>query len=77
MTAVIKILVQWAIKNMNMHNISVVTHEGNIGSRRVFEKNGFFFVKFVKDAVTIPEAKGGGMRSYEIFSWQKPAQTSD
>lgn len=77
MTAVIRVLVEWAAENMNAHKISVVTHEENIGSRRVFEKNGFVFQKLVKDAVTIQESKGGGKRSYYTLSWEKQVQTAD
>ena len=36
MTAAVKLLVEWASKNMNVTHISALTHEGNIGSFMVF-----------------------------------------
>lgn len=42
MTAVLRALMEaWVVPQMNVHTIRLCVLEGNIGSIRVFEKNGF------------------------------------
>lgn len=71
MSAAIKLLVQWAAKNMNVTRINALIHEGNVGSFRVFEKNGFAYQQTVKDALTMPDNKGGAKRSYQVLTWKR------
>ncbi|KAI0756869.1 acyl-CoA N-acyltransferase [Daedaleopsis nitida] len=48
MSAVVRTLLEkWAIPRMGVRQVRVETFEENLGSRRVFEKNGFVFEKTV------------------------------
>ncbi|KAI1926050.1 hypothetical protein LOZ12_000523 [Ophidiomyces ophidiicola] len=69
MTACIKTLINWATINMNVHHIRVFVGVGNVGSRRVFEKNDFTYIETIKDAYELPEIKGGGSMSLEVLDW--------
>ncbi|KDQ63162.1 hypothetical protein JAAARDRAFT_29166 [Jaapia argillacea MUCL 33604] len=62
MTAAVRTIIQdWAIPRMNVHRIRVSTCKGNIGSVRVFEKNGFRLIETKEDFLTITaEGREGG-----------------
>ena len=60
MTAVIKTLIEtWAKPRMNAHEYCIGATSENIGSHRVFEKNGFKFLVERKDEADL-RSKGGG-----------------
>jgi len=59
-SALKRLLEKWAIPRMGARRISAVALEGNIGSVRVFEKNGFLMEKTLPDWKDIPKEKGGG-----------------
>ncbi|KAF8509523.1 acyl-CoA N-acyltransferase [Hysterangium stoloniferum] len=75
MSAVIKILIeQWVIPSMGAKKITVSPFEGNHGSVRVFEKNGFVLEKVVDYWRTLPEYKGKdgtGIVRINILRWRK------
>ena len=71
MTNVVGTLMQkWAIPWMNARRIMSSAHQGNIGSVRVFEKNGFVLYKTVENFVERAESKGGGMIGLHFVDWQ-------
>ncbi|RXW24536.1 hypothetical protein EST38_g1314 [Candolleomyces aberdarensis] len=49
--AVKTIMTKWAVPRMNAHKIVAGTFAANIGSQRVFEKNGFKHIGTLKDYV--------------------------
>ena len=54
MTAVIGTLMrEWVIPRMGVRHLRPTVFEGNPGSVRVFEKNGFVVTRTVKDAVEV------------------------
>lgn len=60
------LLNDWAIPRMGVRRMLVLAFEGNIGSVKVFEKNGFTQTRIVKDHL---EAKGE-MRSSHVLEWK-------
>ncbi|KAA8642005.1 hypothetical protein EYZ11_003958 [Aspergillus tanneri] len=69
MTAVMKtVLYDWAIPRMNARHFKVTAFAGNHGSVRVFEKLGFQPYKTLVDWISLPESRGGGVRSIEVLS---------
>ena len=71
MSAVVKTLMQeWAIPRMNVRFMIVSAYIGNRASLRVFEKNGFSYVKDVQDVIQFPESKGGGMKGLHVLEWR-------
>ncbi|WEW54852.1 hypothetical protein PRK78_000278 [Emydomyces testavorans] len=71
MTAALKALIDWAVINMNVHHIRALVSSENIGSCRVFEKNGFVLLETLKDVFVLPEIKGGGTDSIHVFGWTR------
>jgi len=74
MTAVVGSLLKvWGIPRMNIHCVRPVVLEGNTGSVRVFEKNGFGHNKTVADCVRIATKADlvGGLRAVHIFEWRR------
>ncbi|TDL25993.1 acyl-CoA N-acyltransferase [Rickenella mellea] len=70
MTAAIKaILYQWAVPRMNAKKAIGTVFKGNIGSIRVFEKNGFVMRGTVKNWGNIPEGRGGGKVDLHFMEW--------
>lgn len=71
MTAVFKHLLDaWAIPHMNARHIKVEVYKDNIGSRKVFEKNGFVLLKTVDDCIDRAESKGGGKIGLSFLEWK-------
>jgi len=71
MSAVLKIIMdKWATPWMAARHIKSEAHQGNIGSRRVFEKNGFVVVKTLENYVEIAESKGGGLVGLHVMDWK-------
>lgn len=75
MTSVIGTLTeQWLIPYMNVHHLTASYLEHNVASRRVFEKNGWTFVKFEHDHVELSEAVSGvkGKKfGMGVMSWDR------
>jgi RimJ/RimL family protein N-acetyltransferase len=75
MTAVVKTLIeQWLIPSMGATNITVSSFEGNHGSVRVFEKNGFVLEKIVDYWKPLAEYKGEGdtgVIRLNILRWRR------
>ena len=65
--AVKTMLEKWVIPRMGAQKLQVTTRKGNIGSVRVFEKNGFRMIGTVEDCVPVQESKGGGKDSLHIL----------
>lgn len=55
---------------MNTKRIFGFAFKGNIGSVKVFEKNGFKLFDTVDDCVTIGESKGGGKMGMHCLEWR-------
>lgn len=68
--AVSTLLEQWIKPRMNAKRINTTVFKGNIGSLRVFEKNGFVLEKTLEDWVEIAEDKGGGRVGLHILRWK-------
>ncbi|KAF8683258.1 Acetyltransferase (GNAT) domain [Rhizoctonia solani] len=68
MTAAIKTMIDlWATPHMNAHRFYAATFPENIGSQKVFLKNGFEIVDRVIGAVQFPESKGGHIKDSIIL----------
>ncbi len=69
MSAVINILmVQWAIPYTRARRMKLNVFKGNIGSRRVFEKNGF---KFVSESIVAErQVTEKGMQPHWFLEWK-------
>ena len=63
--AVKTIMTKWAIPRMNARKITAITFAGNIGSQRVFAKNGFKHIVTLPDYVNVR----GSIKTLEIFGW--------
>ena len=51
--------------------MTVQVFEGNMKSARVYEKLGFVFREAVREAIPIPELKGGGKRGCWVYTWER------
>ncbi|KAJ2930434.1 hypothetical protein H1R20_g6651, partial [Candolleomyces eurysporus] len=65
--AVKTIITKWAVPRMNAHKIVAGTFAGNIGSQRVFEKNGFKHIGTLKDYVKVR----GNIKTLELLGWMR------
>ena len=72
MSAAVKTIMDWAIPNMGVENIMAIALPTNIGSIRVFEKNGFTHFETIVDFKRLGESRGGKMYSIYIVKWKKP-----
>lgn len=67
MTACVKtILTKWAIPRLKARIVRAATFAGNVGSQKVFLKNGF------RHAVTLPDhdVVRGELKTLDIFEWR-------
>lgn len=70
MTAVLGCLLErWARPWMGVKRIKGTAHEGNVGSIRVFEKNGFIVEQFQPSFRERDESKGGGWVGLHTLAW--------
>ncbi|KAJ7242581.1 acyl-CoA N-acyltransferase [Mycena haematopus] len=60
------LLHQWGVPRMGVRRMVVTTLEGNKGSVRVFEKQGFKFRKTIEDAMEVR----GTMRGVHVLEWK-------
>ncbi|KAJ7061499.1 acyl-CoA N-acyltransferase [Mycena amicta] len=66
MSVVIKTLLeQWAIPRMRAQHMHVTAFIGNVGSVRVFEKNGFVLTETLEDCIEIR----GEKRGLHVLDW--------
>lgn len=68
MTAcVATVLKKWAIPRMNVHCVRAAIFAGNIGSQKVFTKNGF------KHIATLPDhgVVRGELKTLDVFEWRR------
>lgn len=67
------LLHSWFIPHMNAHTIHACAFEHNLGSKRVFEKNGFRVFDFVPGCTEVAESKisGGGRVGQWFFEWRR------
>ena len=75
MTALVRAFIdEVAVPLMNVYTIQITYFSENIGSKRVFEKNGFAYVGTVPDAYTLPASKGGKTISLGVMRWSRAVQ---
>lgn len=68
MSAVIKLMIEsWAIPHMNARKFRATTFLENVGSQKVFLKNGFKYLCRVDGVVQFPESKGGKLMDIFIY----------
>ena len=67
--AVGAIINQWMIPHLNAHKIRTVAIEGNIGSVRVFEKNGMKLLGTVK--VDRFSETRGRIEGVHVLEWER------
>jgi len=78
MTAALKtVLEKWAIPRMGVRKVHVTAFKGNVGSVRVFEKNGFVMKETVEDCADISTSKGGGKVGLHVLDWSMPVTESE
>lgn len=65
--AVRAVINQWMIPHMNAHRIRVAVFEGNTGSVRVFEKNGFELLERMKVDQVGPGC--GRITGVDVLEW--------
>jgi len=70
MTSVIDTLIgDWMIPRMGVRKINVGPHKGNIGSVRVFEKNGFILKKTLTDWKNVARLGAEERVGIHILGW--------
>lgn len=65
-TALRTLMTEILIPYMNVHTLFGTYFGHNAASKRVFEKCGFTFVTMVPDAITVNEAKIGGVKGRKV-----------
>ncbi|KAL2217495.1 acetyltransferase, GNAT family [Thermoascus aurantiacus ATCC 26904] len=73
MTVALRTLIEeWAVPRVNARVIKASAYVGNVGSVRVFEKNGFQMEHTLEDWAIVPENRGGGRKSIHVLRWEAP-----
>ncbi|RAH71177.1 GNAT family N-acetyltransferase [Aspergillus aculeatinus CBS 121060] len=71
MTLVLRTLIQdWGVPRMNTKRLMASAFVENVGSLRVFEKNGFEVLCTLEDWAPYPENRGGGWKSLTVVKWR-------
>ncbi|EFQ98515.1 acetyltransferase [Nannizzia gypsea CBS 118893] len=70
-TIAAKTVIDWGKKHMNIKEVRASMFDGNIASRRVYEKIGFKYITTRKDALTRVDAKGGGKITLHFLSMKE------
>lgn len=74
MTLAIGTLIEaWMKPRMGAREICADVFQGNHGSVRVFEKNGFVLETTLKEAKAILESKGGGLATIHVMRCRFPS----
>jgi RimJ/RimL family protein N-acetyltransferase len=72
MTAAVHAIIEdYAVPYMNVRRIRTRVFEHNIGSRRVFEKNGFTFQGLGPQPLILPENRGGHGVFLGTLTWER------
>jgi len=73
MSAAVGVVInQWMIAHLNAHKIRTEAIEGNTGSVRVFEKNGFKLLGTVKTKRDNPGCSR--IEGIDVLEWERPAE---
>lgn len=64
------IIYDWGVPYMNMRDLRASAFVDNIGSLKVFEKNGFEQVSTLENWAPVSESRGGGWRSIIVVRWR-------
>ncbi|EGD96867.1 hypothetical protein TESG_04295 [Trichophyton tonsurans CBS 112818] len=67
-TMAAKTVIDWGRKHMNIKEVRASMFDGNVASRRVYEKIGFKHITTRKDALTRAEIKGGGKITIHVLT---------
>ncbi|KAF9650299.1 hypothetical protein BDM02DRAFT_3093385 [Thelephora ganbajun] len=70
--AVGMVINQWMIPHLNAHKIHTEAFEGNMGSVRVFEKNGLKLLETVKVELVGPGC--GRIEGMHVLEWERPGK---
>lgn len=70
--AVGAVINQWMIPHLNAHKIRAEAIEGNIGSVRVFEKNGLKLLEMVKVERVCPGRER--VERVHVLEWERPGE---
>ena len=70
--AVGAVINQWMVPHLNAHKIRVEVFEGNVGSVRVFEKNGMRLLGTFE--VGMEGAGCGGVERMHVLEWERPKE---
>ena len=71
MSLVVKTLMEeWIVPRMGARKINANVWMGNIGSVKVFEKNGFHIEKTIENYKVLSEEKGGRTIGLHILRWR-------
>lgn len=65
-TAMATIINKWAVPYMGVRYMECVAFEGNVGSVRVFEKNGFVLKGLLKNSVEVR----GEVKNEHVLEWR-------
>lgn len=60
----------WGVPHMKIRDLRASAFLENIGSQKVFAKNGFDQTCILKDWKQVSESRGGGVRSLVVFKWR-------
>jgi len=70
--AVGTVINRWMVPHLNTHKIRTEAFEGNVGSVRVFEKNG---MKLIGTCRVEREGAGcGRIEGIHVLEWEKPRE---
>ena len=66
------IINQWMVPRLKAHKIRAEVFEGNVGSVRVFEKNG---MRLLRTLEVEREGEGcGGVERMHVSEWERPRE---
>jgi RimJ/RimL family protein N-acetyltransferase len=68
--AVGAVMNQWMVPHLNAHKVRTEAFEGNVGSVRVFEKNGFRLLGTVE--VELVGSGCGRVEGMHVLEWERP-----
>jgi len=73
MSAAVGVVInQWMVPHLNAHKIRVEAIEGNIGSVRVFEKNGMRLLGISK--INREFTGRGRVEGVHVLEWERPRE---
>lgn len=74
-SALHELITEWAIPHLNIHRLVATAFADNIGSHRVFLKNGFKHIRTIRRTHASGEmfTKGRGDCTQHVFEWIRPS----